>query len=187
MRRSKGDASLSCMLAGAPGSGHGTVRDSAAGARHACDAPAAVLVAQTREAYRPTPRPAAAMRRTVDVATVAAPAENHLVAAEGTVEQGGRRSSSRPMRTGWPRPNAHDTAHTGRALHGSGGAAPAVATRHTGPAPHRSQQPQSTPCCSPGTPGAVASKPLPSGGEISMRRGRGLQSGYALLPSPAPS
>ena len=44
-----------------------------------------------------------------------------------------------------PRPNPHDTAHMGRALHGSGGAAPVVATKQTGPAPHRSQRPECTP------------------------------------------
>ncbi len=52
-------------------------------------APAAVLVALPRKAHRPTPRPPAATRRTVDMARVAAPAENHLAAAQGAGEQAG--------------------------------------------------------------------------------------------------
>ena len=37
-----------------------------------------------------------------------------------------------------PRPNPHGTAHMGRAWHGSAGAAPVVASKQTGPVPHRS-------------------------------------------------
>ena len=44
-----------------------------------------------------------------------------------------------------PRQNPHDTVHMGHATHGPGGAAPVVASKQTGPAPHRSQQPESTP------------------------------------------
>ena len=55
-----------------------------------------------------------------------------------------------------PRLNAHDTAHTGRALHGSGGAASAVATKQTEPAPHRSRRPQ---CSSAGLAVRAAESP----------------------------
>ena len=44
-----------------------------------------------------------------------------------------------------PRPNPHDTAHMGRAWHGSAGAAPVVASKQTGPVPHRSQPAECTP------------------------------------------
>jgi len=44
-----------------------------------------------------------------------------------------------------PRPNPHDTAHMGRAWHGSGGAVPVVASKQTGPAPHRSHPAEATP------------------------------------------
>ena len=52
-------------------------------------APPAVLVAPPRKAHRSTPSPAAAAPRAVDVAVIAAPAENHLAAARGAVEQAG--------------------------------------------------------------------------------------------------
>ena len=44
-----------------------------------------------------------------------------------------------------PRQNPHDTAHMGHAPHGLGGAAPVVASKQTGPAPHRSHRRESTP------------------------------------------
>jgi len=50
-------------------------------------APAAVLVAPPGTAHRPTPGPAAAAPRTVDVAVVAPPAENNLTTARSAVEQ----------------------------------------------------------------------------------------------------
>ena len=63
-----------------------------------------------------------------------------------------------------PRQNPHDTVHLGRAEHGSGGAAPALATKQTWPAPHRSQRPE----CSPTdlavqVRGAAASSPAATG------------------------
>ena len=57
-----------------------------------------------------------------------------------------------------PRPNPHDTAHMGRALHGSGGAAPVVATKQMGPAPHRSQRPE----CIPAAPLVRSAEPPPA-------------------------
>ena len=65
-----------------------------------------------------------------------------------------------------PRPNPHDTALMGRALHGSQGAAPVVASKQTGPAPHRSQQPEST----------------PAGPAVAARRRRPLSPGDLLPP-----
>ena len=85
-----------------------------------------------------------------------------------------------------PRPNAYDTAHTGRALHGSGGAAPAVATRQTGPAPHRSQQPESNPCRSPGSPADSARTPSPRQAKISTRRGPATPVGLRPPSVPGP-
>ena len=74
------------------------------------------------------------------------PAENHLAAARGAVEQDGRRVPIATDENGVdPRQNPHDTVHMGHATHGPGGAAPVVASKQTGPAPHRSQQPESTP------------------------------------------
>ncbi|MCY4503257.1 MAG: hypothetical protein OXE57_17055 [Alphaproteobacteria bacterium] len=52
-------------------------------------APPAVLVALPRKPNRPTPSPAAAAPRTVDVAVVASPAENNLTTAQGAGEQAG--------------------------------------------------------------------------------------------------
>ncbi len=76
-----------------------------------------------------------------------------------------------------PHQNPHDTVQTGRALHSLGGAAP-----------HRSQQIKSTLCRSTGPPAAIATTAPPRRRPKSPRDGgRGLQSGYALLPSPAPS
>jgi len=49
----------------------------------------AVLVAMPRKPHRPTPSPAAAAPRTVDVAVVAPPAENNLTTARSAVEQAG--------------------------------------------------------------------------------------------------
>ncbi len=63
-------------------------------------APATILVALTRKAYRSTPRPAAAVPRTVDVAVVATTAENHLAMAQGAVEQAGGVLHRDLMRTG---------------------------------------------------------------------------------------
>ncbi|MCY3982147.1 MAG: hypothetical protein OXF51_10405 [Alphaproteobacteria bacterium] len=50
---------------------------------------AAVLVAPPCKAHRATPRPDAATRRTVEVALVAASAENNLAAAQRAGEQAG--------------------------------------------------------------------------------------------------
>jgi len=44
-----------------------------------------------------------------------------------------------------PRQKPHDTARLGRARHGPGGAAPAVAAKQIGPASHRSQPAECTP------------------------------------------
>ena len=57
-----------------------------------------------------------------------------------------------------PRPNPHDTAHMGRALHGSGGAVPVVASKQTAPAPHRSQRPE----CTPAAPLVSSAEPPPA-------------------------
>ena len=56
--------------------------------------------------------------------------------ARGAVEQAGGVLHRAADENGVdPRPNPHDTAHMGRALHGSGGAVPVVASKQTGPAP----------------------------------------------------
>ncbi|MCY4503959.1 MAG: hypothetical protein OXE57_20735, partial [Alphaproteobacteria bacterium] len=49
----------------------------------------AVLVAMPRKPHRPTPGPAAAALRAVDVAVVATTAKNDLAAAQGAGEQAG--------------------------------------------------------------------------------------------------
>jgi len=53
-------------------------------------APPAVLVAPPGKPLRVPPRPLAAVSRAVDVAVIAAPAENDLPMAGGTVEEAGR-------------------------------------------------------------------------------------------------
>ena len=86
-----------------------------------------------------------------------------------------------------PRPDAHDTAHTGRALHGSGGAAPVVAIRQTGPAPHRSQQPQSTPLPQPGNARRCRQRNASlQEAKISARRGPGTPVGLRPPSVPGP-
>ena len=109
-------------------------------------AAAAVLVAAPGTAQRTPPRLSAAPRRAVDVAVIATPAQNHLTVAQGAEEQagGGSHRSGRRERGGPPPKTATYCAY-GLCLAWLGGAAPVVAWKQTGPAPHRSQLPQSTP------------------------------------------
>ena len=72
-----------------------------------------------------------------------------------------------------PRQNPHDTVHMGHATHGPGGAAPVVAAKQTGPAPHRSQKIEFTPVAARGSPPPSPRHRLPPGGENLRATGAG--------------
>jgi len=86
-----------------------------------------------------------------------------------------------------PHRNPHDTVHMGHARHGLGGAAPVVSRQANGAGAASFSEDRVYPRRSPGKPTAIATTSPPSRRRKSPRDGgRGLQSGYALLPSPAP-
>ena len=101
--------------------------------------------------------------------------------ARGAVEQAGGVLHRAADENGVdPRPNPHDTAHMGRALHGSGGAVPVVASKQTGPAPHRSQRPE----CTPAAPLVRSAEPPPP---ASQNRNRDARPRWISSPPPPDS
>ena len=141
---SKGDASLSVRWPGSPAPATFAIEPLAL--RMLVTAPVAVLVTLPGKALRVPARRAAAAPGAIDVAVIAAGAKNHLAKAADAVEQTGVFFIATTDENGVePRPKPQDTAHMGRASHGSGGAAPAVARKQTGPAPHRSRPRECTP------------------------------------------
>ena len=88
---SKGDASLSVRWPGSPAPGAGaTFAIAPLALRMLVTAPVAVLVTLPGKALRVPARRAAAAPGAIDVAVIAAGAENHLAKAADAVEQAGR-------------------------------------------------------------------------------------------------
>ena len=156
---SKGDASLSARGADSPASGAAGVRDSAAGARHACDGPGSCSGSADRHGAASAaapPRRSSASSRCCRGRSAGRgrPGDDRRRSCTG-----GRRSSSRPMRTGWTHAQTRTILRIWAVpCMARGGAVPVVATKQTAPAPHRSQRPE----CTPAAPLVRSAEPPPA-------------------------